>query len=75
MQVECQTPRGRGVRNRVVEILQRIESMHKGHSADVPTVDESPCDPGYVQYLEHRLQPLAAARAAESGRRSVGCLA
>jgi len=26
--------------NKVAEILQRIESMHKGHSADVPSVDE-----------------------------------
>jgi hypothetical protein len=41
----------------------------------LPVVEEMlefPCDPGYVQYLEHLLRPLATAKAAESGQRRSG---
>ena len=43
--------------------LPRVRAVH----FFLPVVEEmleTPCDPGYVQYLEHQLRPLAAAKAA-----------
>ena len=48
--------------------LPRIRAVHYF----LPVVEEMlefPCDPGYVQYLEHHLRPLAAAKAAQNNAR------
>jgi hypothetical protein len=59
--------------------LPRVRAVHYF----MPVVEELlefPCDPGYVQYLERQMRPLADAKAAQSGgkqvvvsRRSEGC--
>lgn len=48
--------------------LPRVRAVHYF----LPVVEEMlecPCDPGYAQYLEHRLRPLAAAKEAQGGAR------
>lgn len=45
--------------------LPRVRALH----FFLPVIDELlevPCEPGYALYLEHKLRPLAAAKAAES---------
>ena len=47
--------------------LPRVRALH----FFVPVVEElleTPCDPGYVEYLEQRLWPLAAEKGAASTR-------
>jgi hypothetical protein len=48
--------------------LPRVRAVHYFLPV-VEEMQESPCDPGYVQYLESQLRPLAAAKAAELDRR------
>lgn len=51
--------------------LPRVRAVHYF----LPVVEEMlafPCDPGYLQYLEHRLRPLAAAKAAQGDERRSG---
>jgi hypothetical protein len=45
--------------------LARVRALH----FFLPVIDELleiPCEPGYARYLEHKLQPLAAEKAAQS---------
>jgi hypothetical protein len=46
--------------------LPRVRAVHYFMPV-VEELREFPCDPGYVQYLEHQLRPLADAKAAQSG--------